>query len=667
MKTYSFMALLVLASVSFAAEAAPKLPTKRVLISVGDLQDNKSKEWKKSTCLQVYNLANQIVDEGVDITCREFNTDNFLDKDLNRLSEQYDYHLRVMRLVDGKLSMDATNWSRKHDSDFKTLAWDFKDPIQGKASKEDAFTKVIGNFFLYAGNEKAYKAGLLVNGIAESDEVAYDQKNGYFLDKRTNTPISIDKAVTLYENESPRKKNYLRTGIEIGVQLSAAMAIYYKNLVFNQVDFDYTLKSGLKGKFITGDAILFDDNDKMSNYGHVYAGVMYYQTARSNGFNSLESALITFASSAAWEVMEYHEVLSINDQIMTPIGGYVIGEATYQIACALVQKDSYAAKALGYTINPNLGINHAMDKAFKGDKYAAQPDCKRARWNDISVYVGLDKGQKAYEPSSNNDYIVGMQATVANIDGYNKEGSEAKMVYDTAMTKMLVEANGNQGLLDLKVVAQITAAAYYKKDLKKDERGQLRGYDVILGVGSASTYYDRGTEELSAKEDFYGTINILGATAHTNIHYNGFNIKADIGFYGDFAMVKAYSLEPYKESRGGNMNDQSSIMKRKGYYWGAGTSAIAAISISKGRVTVGYEGQMSSAKSINSRNRVDATSGDVYRDSLSSNKISISYSLTKNVKVQLSREYITRKGSVNNEFNTSGTEVRTMGTLVYKF
>ena len=197
----------------------------------------------------------------------------------------------------------------------------------------------FSNFFLYADNEQGYKAALIVAGVNESDEVDYDEKAQVFRDAKTNEPISINKAIELFEKKSPRKKNYLRTGIEIGVQLSAAMGIYYKNLVFNQQDFDYTLKSGLKGKYVTGDAILFDDNDKFSNYGHTYAGVMYYQTARSNGFNSLESALITLASSTIWETLEYHEVMSINDQILTPIGGYVIGEATYQVACALISKN----------------------------------------------------------------------------------------------------------------------------------------------------------------------------------------------------------------------------------------------------------------------------------------------------------------------------------------
>lgn len=666
MKTYSIMALF-LAAFSFQAHAGT-MPQKRVLVSVGDLKDNKSKVWKKSTCLQVYTIANQIAENGTNVTCREFDTDNFMDSDLGKLSKSFDYHLRITKNRDASLSMDITNWGRRHESDFKAVGWEFKDSATSKASKEDAFAKVLGNIFLFADNELAYKAGVLANGAMESNQISYDEKKGVFLDNLTMEPISIDKAISLYESESPRKKNYLRTGIEIGIQLSAAMGIYYKNLVFNQVDFDYSLKSGLKGKYVTGDAILFDDNDKFSNYGHTYAGVMYYQTARTNGFNSLESALIGFASSTAWETLEYHEVMSINDQILTPIGGYVIGEATYQISCALVSKNSIGAKALGYTLNPNMAINHGLDKAFKGDKYAAQPDCKKPRWSDISVYVGLDKGQKAYEPSKNNDYVVGMNATVVKMDDYNKEGKGGQLVYDTAMSKMIVELNGNQGLTDLRVIAQVVMAAYHQKNMTKDEKGQLRGYDLILGIGSGSTWHDRGGAELSDKEDFYGTVNILGATAHANINYNGFNIRADFGLYGDFAMVKSYSLEKLRTSNGGNIDNESSVMKRKGYYWGVGASAIAAISISKGRWEVGYWGQHSSATSVNDRNRIEATSGNTFSDTMHINRVYISYSLTKNLKLQLSHEYNIRTGAVNgSELASKGVERRTMGTLVYKF
>ncbi len=664
MKNYSLLVLLFL-TVCFDAQAA--LPQKRVLVSVGDIQDNKNKEWKKKTCLQVYTIANQISENGTNVTCREFSTERFLDQDLDKLSASFDYHLRITKNQDSSLSMDITNWKRKHESDFKSVGWDFKDSKNSKVTKEEAMAKVLGNVFFFADNEKAYKGALLANGAFESSQVAYNEKQQIFIDKVTNTPVTVDQAITLFENESPRKKNYLRAGIEIGVQLSAAMAIYWKNQVFNQQDFDYSLGGGLKGKFITGDAILFDDNNKSTNYTHTYAGVMYYQTARSNGFNSLESALIGFASSTAWELLEYHEVLSINDQILTPVGGYVIGEAAYQLSCALLAKNSFAAKAIGYTINPALAFNHAYDKKFKGDKFAGQSDCKKPRWSDISLHVGLEKGQKSYEPSKNTDMFFGMDATIVNIENYDKEGKDGKMVYDTAMTKMLVEANGNQGLIDLRIVAQVVMAAYHEKNISRDKKGQLRGYDLLFGVGSGSTWHDSGDLEKQPNEDFYGTVNILGATAHANIHYNGFNIRADFGLYGDFAMVKSYSLEKLKAQNDGDISNESSIIQKRGYYWGYGASAIASISISKGRFEVGYWGQHSTASSINERNRIDATSGSVFSDTMHINRVYVRYSLTKNLKLQLSHEVNARSGSVNGGLKATGVERRTMGTLIYKF
>lgn len=663
MKIYSFLALLLIAT-SFTTEAAQ---SKKILISVGDLKDVESKEWKKSTCLQVYNLANQIVDGGTDVTCREYNTDSMVDPKIKELSKSYDYHLRILRSSDGELRADVTNWNRTSDSDFKNLGWKFIDVANSKVTKEEAFSKFIGNFFLYAANEKAFKAGLLINGAFESNQIEFDQKRGLFIDKMTNEPISVDTAVTMYENESPRKKNYLRTGIEIGVQLSAAMAIYYKNLAYNAVDFDYTLAGGLKGKYVTFDAWRFDDNDKISNYGHTYAGVMYYQTARSNGFNSLESALITFASSAAWETLEYHEVFSLNDMVLTPVGGYVIGEATYQISCALLSKDSLIAKTLGYTINPNLAINHALEKRKSGDKYAAQTDCKKPRFSDISVYVGLENGMKSYETGNNSDYNFGMSATVVNIENYNKEGKEKKMIYDTAMTKLTAEVNGNDIVTDMKIVAQVVMAAYHEKNLTTDEKGQLRGYDIILSLGSASTMNDRGAKELDPNEDFYGTVNILGATAHATGLYKGYKVEADFGLYGDFAMVKSFSLEQYKASKGGSLADEASIIKRKGYYWGTGSSVMASIAASKGRLEVGYETQYSRASSIDKRNRIESKTGSEFSDTIHLNKMYANFKITKNLKFQIAQEYNVRSGKVNNSFNKSGVEKKISGKLMYQF
>lgn len=648
------------------ASASPY--TSKILVSVGDLKENNNLQWKKDTCALTHFLANQVSENGIHITCRSFETSQFIDSSLGSLKLDHSYHLRIMRGRDGNIEVDITNWSRRHKTDFTTLGWRFKDEPSSKSKKEDAMAKALANFFFFVSYVDAFKVGLLVNGAAESESIYYDQQRGLFLEKISGLPISSDKAYSLYEEESDRKKNYLRTGIEIGVLLSAGMAIYYQNVASNMVDFDYSLKDGLQKK-LNGEAILFDDNSKATNYGHVYAGVLYYQTAQSNGLSSLESFLTGFASSAAWELLEYREVFSINDQIMTPVGGYVLGEASYQISCALLKKGTKLSKVFGYGTNPGLAVNHAMDKYQTGNKYASQPDCKKTRWSEISLYLGLERGQKPYKPSPTQTYVVGMEAEVVNIADFNKPGKSSEFIKKTTKASASIEKMGGDGLGDLKVVAQVVAAAYHQKNLEVNPHGQLHGYEVIFGLGSGTTWTDHGANGDSPHEDFYGTVNVLGATAHADLFYKGFHIQAEFGFYGDFVMVKAWALNDLKERNGGNLDDQTGLLRKRGYYWGLGTSTLAAISIQRGNVVVGYKGQVSEASSINERYRyqnVD-TNPAKFEDSYSSHRVFSSLKVTKNFSIQIAREVTPRGGSANGISSQNKSERRTMGTLVYLF
>lgn len=65
---------------------------------------------------------------------------------------------------------------------------------------------------------------------------------------------------------------------------------------------------------------------------HPYSGAAYYMGARSQGFNVLGSfAYVTFISTVFWEygIEAFNEVPSIQDLVITPIGGAVMGEGFY--------------------------------------------------------------------------------------------------------------------------------------------------------------------------------------------------------------------------------------------------------------------------------------------------------------------------------------------------
>ncbi|GAB4410754.1 MAG: hypothetical protein OHK0056_14040 [Bacteriovoracaceae bacterium] len=324
--------------------------------------------------------------------------------------------------------------------------------------------------------------------------------------------------------------------------------------------------------------------------------------------------------------------------------------------------------------SPMLASNHAIDRFSKNkDKWNGQPDCKKPRWSEISLKLGLENGQKPYEPSANSEIFAALDSMVINIPDYGKAGKAKGLVYDTAMSKLNIEVNGNQGLLDLRVVAEVVAAAYYNRDIGVDQKGELRGYEFSIGVGSAATWNDRGGIDKDSeqgpdtREDFYGTINIIGATAFTDLHYKGAKIRAEFGFFGDFAMVKSYSLQQFIDAEG--LEGQPTVISKRGYYWGTGTTTLAGISMEKGKFKVGHDMQSSNAKIIHGRgrNQDQVTRQDDYRDQLKIDRFYIKYKLTKNLQIELSREYLHRSGSINNTYSKTGTEKRTRATLNYQF
>ena len=81
------------------------------------------------------------------------------------------------------------------------------------------------------------------------------------------------------------------------------------------------------------DGPVWDEDDLFLNYiAHPYCGAIYYMGARSAGANAFESFLYSFAlSTFFWEygIESFAEVPSIQDLIVTPVGGAIVGEGFY--------------------------------------------------------------------------------------------------------------------------------------------------------------------------------------------------------------------------------------------------------------------------------------------------------------------------------------------------
>lgn len=105
-----------------------------------------------------------------------------------------------------------------------------------------------------------------------------------------------------------------------------------------------------------------DKDNFMFNYIlHPYGGAAYYMSARSLGFNVLYSALYaTGVSTVFWEygIEAFMEIPSIQDLIITPTAGTLIGEGFYILKRHIVSNDYrlFGSPVLGnfvaYLIDP---------------------------------------------------------------------------------------------------------------------------------------------------------------------------------------------------------------------------------------------------------------------------------------------------------------------------
>jgi len=100
--------------------------------------------------------------------------------------------------------------------------------------------------------------------------------------------------------------------------------------------------------------VMDKDNWVLNWITHPYCGGIYYMTARSNGFTVLESfGYSTIMSTFFWEygIEAFAEIPSIQDLIITPVVGSVMGEGFFYAKKTILKHDKKVlqSKFLGMT------------------------------------------------------------------------------------------------------------------------------------------------------------------------------------------------------------------------------------------------------------------------------------------------------------------------------
>ncbi len=173
-----------------------------------------------------------------------------------------------------------------------------------------------------------------------------------------------------FSNMSEKQKIALTSLLDFGVMGVGTMGLIYA-LPESISKWDKSrgfaaLAGQYKDRIKAGPVI--DKDDWAVNYiGHPLSGAFYYTMVRHQGFTALESAAFSFCMSTFfWEygLEAFAEIPSIQDLILTPLIGSLIGEVFYSWGNAIERNDGklLGSKGLGKTATVLMNPAGALAK-----------------------------------------------------------------------------------------------------------------------------------------------------------------------------------------------------------------------------------------------------------------------------------------------------------------
>lgn len=250
-------------------------------------------------------------------------------------------------------------------------------------------------------------------------------------------------------------------------------------------DFAYislnTIKENFKHGFIW-------DNDKLGTnmFLHPYTGNLYYNCARSNGFNYWQSSLFAIGGSAMWELFMESEYPSTNDVIATPIGGTAMGEVAYRASDAILDDRTtgwgrFGRETAAFVINPMRGLTRIIN----GDAWRKRATSGK-QFGTPNVGMEFSLGPKAIEFRHDraNNYKIG-----ATLD-FNMEYGDRFEVHSTnPYDYFLIHANLNL-ISSQPVLSQLCITG---RLLARELLDSRKNQDLSIGIYQHFDYFDSDT------------------------------------------------------------------------------------------------------------------------------------------------------------------------------
>jgi|GEM_PF-276570 len=495
------------------------------------------------------------------------------------------------------------------------------------------------------------------------------------------------------------KKRFGRLMLETAAHFAYATTSYWVRLEVMKEDWEYHFNwKDQTRRFFFRDGFRFDSNVFSFNWTHSMAGALYYQYARANNYKPLGSFLFTIGASYIWEfLVEFREVISINDMIGTSFGGLSIGESLYQLGRFFRSKrPTILNRAMRVLSNPVLSINELLD----GKKGRNQYIFTDSYWNEC--YFSLGPRFDTFEKQESNTLMnIAVDTQIIHIPGYGNPGIVDKGYKKTIFTEFnLNGAWSRKGIYDYTIFAKSTLFGHFWQnihspstdkthrsgDTETVSTGQesYRGYSLFIGGSSAFDLYNNNTDKLSTKftpspsspgntpgrTDRYTIINLFGPTVDFAYYNNNFKARLTTDIYGDFALIHSLPFTQYKKLY--TFGQTKWTLQEHGYYYALGVTLSTMLQLNysnlelKGKLKYHYfdsvEGMDRFQKDVKPEDDFDLKDRVSYLD------ITLGYRIPNtDIQLSLGFEQKNRWGEIDSFFSQKIKERRSYFQIRYIF
>jgi hypothetical protein len=378
----------------------------------------------------------------------------------------------------------------------------------------------------------------------------------------------------------------VRAWLELGaMSLTTSVFYWVKNSFPEDKDFRLDFRSQFS-RVLLLEGWRFDSNEFSINWTHTLSGAIYYQFGRSNGMPWGASWLMAMAGSTWWEVVgETKEVISINDQIMSGLGGFALGEPWYRIGHFLCHHRGFLPRALGF-LNPAVKINHWLDRRDPAAETYVAPG-----WHEMRLFAGARRiAAGGLAPAT--DVYFGVEARLLDLPEYGQPGAVRRAVDEPYISEISFDmaARGGRAEETRFSARTVTWGRHIQRIAANGD-----GYSLTFGLGSSfELFKKRPLAEYDAHPvpvrtdlsklrldeprrftDKLALLHVAGPVVDLTIFRRGLRLRATVEASLDFGLVNALALNDY--SLGHDIAGLKTTVFYYGYYYGLGGSISAAV------------------------------------------------------------------------------------------